>query len=96
MYAISISVFFATSRWMLNDHWCVRGVLRLGSMTVLEAEAKASGFRKLVGDCVGGGRSGRLRRRPPACPKAWLIAGYAAPGRFGRIVEATTNILMRS
>ena len=62
----------------------------------LAAELKGAGWRSALGFVEGGRSSGMFRRRPPLWPKSVLIAAKAAPGRFGRIVDAITNILMRS
>ena len=97
MLAISIEVLRATSRWMSNAHWCVRGVFRFGSITVfVPDENGATLVRNVEGDWAGGFSAGRFARRPPFCPKSVLIAANAPPGRLGRMVDAITKVLMRS
>src|ERR1017187_8956433 len=91
---MSTMVSRATSRWMSTAHWWVRGVLRLGSTTVLEAAGHAAGWVGVLGGAVGGLSAGRLASRPPFWPKSVLMAAYAFPGRLGRMVDATTKSLM--
>src|ERR1035438_7327936 len=69
---MSTMVSRATSRWMSTAHWWVRGVLRLGSTTVLEAAENAAGWVRLLGVAVGGLSGGVVASRPPCWPKSVL------------------------
>ena len=62
------TVFFATSRWMLNDHWCVCGVFRLGSITELEPSAVSCRLRQFA----------RLLCRRAERPAGWQAAARLA------------------